>query len=93
MSDACSIQRRRTSWLLDVHAEDRLGVLADLVGVGGDLDPACLAAAAHLHLGLQYDRVARGLGLLEGLFHVVGDPARRGRYPEPGEISLSLVLV
>ena len=42
----------------DVHAEDRLGVGAGLVGVGGDLDSARLAAAADQHLGLDRAGVA-----------------------------------
>ncbi len=52
---------------LDVHPEDRVGVRADLVGVGSELDAAGLAPAAHLHLGLHHDRVAEGVGRLDGL--------------------------
>ncbi len=78
---------------LDVHAEDRLGVLSDLFRARGYLDPACLPPAADFDLGLQHDRVTGGLGLRERLVYVVGDPARRRRYTEPGEVSLSLVLV
>ena len=38
------------------------GVLADLVGVVGELDAAGLAATTDLHLGLDDHRVADALG-------------------------------
>ena len=44
---------------LDVEPEDVAGVQAHLVGVGGQLHAAGLAAATHLHLRLDHDRVAR----------------------------------
>ena len=47
---------------LDVHAEDVAGVGANLVGVLGELDAAGLAAPADLHLRLDDDRIAGGLG-------------------------------
>ena len=53
-----------------------LACLSHLVCVGRDLDPAGLTPTADFHLGLQHDRIAGGLGLLEGLFYVVGDPPR-----------------
>ena len=57
-------------------AEDVAGVQADLVRVGGQLHAARLAAAAHLHLGLDDDGVTGCIGLLDGLVHRVGHPAR-----------------
>ena len=78
---------------LDVESQDVAGVQAHLVGVGGQLHPARLAAAAHLHLGLDHHRVARRLGLLDGLVHRVGHAPRRGRDAEAGEVLLALVLV
>ena len=42
----------------DVHPEDVPGVLAQLRLVGGELDPAGLAAAADQHLCLDHDGVA-----------------------------------
>ena len=65
---------------LDVHAEDVAGVGAHLVGVGGQLDAARLAPAAHLHLGLDHDRVARLLGLGDRLV----DRGRHAARPTPG---------
>ena len=54
---------------LDVHAEDRLGMGTRLGGVGCELDAAGLAAAAHLHLRFDHDRVAEAVGLLDRLRH------------------------
>jgi hypothetical protein len=42
----------------DVHAEDRVGVGARLLGVLGDLDPARLAASTDQHLGLDRAGIA-----------------------------------
>ena len=78
---------------LDVEPEDVAGMEADLVRVGSQLDPARLASASHLHLRLDDHRVARRLGLLDGLVHRVGHPARRRRDAESGEVLLALVLV
>ena len=47
---------------LDVEPEDVAGVLAHLVGVGGELDAAGLAAPADVHLGLDDHRVADRVG-------------------------------
>jgi hypothetical protein len=54
----------------DVHAQDRVGVLAGLLLVLGDLDPARLAALADCHLGLDHARITDlirgGDGVLDG---------------------------
>jgi hypothetical protein len=68
---------------LDVHAEDRTGVLLRLVGGLGDLDAAGLAAAPDLDLGLDHGHPATGradaLGRLTGLFRCRGDgPGEHG---------------
>ena len=78
---------------LDVEAEDVAGVEAHLVGVGGQLHAARLAAAADLHLRLDHHRVAGGLGLRDGLVDRVGHPAGRDGNAEAGEVLLALVLV
>ena len=46
-------------------------------GVGGELDAARLAPAAHLHLRLHDDRVAELVGRFHRLLHGVGGRARR----------------
>ena len=54
---------------LDLHAEDRLGVLVGLVGSLGELDAAGLAAAAGLDLRLDDDDaelLGSGLRLVGG---------------------------
>ena len=48
-------------------------MLADLVGVVGQLDAAGLPPAADLHLGLDDDRVAGLVGLVDGFVDGVGD--------------------
>ena len=52
-----------------VHAEDRGSVLLGRGRVGGELDPARLAAPADLHLGLDDDRVAQLVGGFYSLLH------------------------
>ena len=74
MSDACSTQHAPHDVALDVHAEDVAGVVAHLVGVVGQLDAARLASAAHLHLRLDDDGVARLLGLAHRLVDRVATP-------------------
>ena len=64
----------------------------DLVGVVGELDPAGLAAATDLDLGLDDDRVAGGIGGSDGLVDRDGDATGRNRDAEPGEVLLALVL-
>ena len=77
---------------LDVHPEDGRSVRACLGCVGGQFDPARLAAAAHLDLGLHHHRVAEALRQLDGFVRRQGDSARRHRYAVAGEILLALVL-
>ena len=77
---------------LDVHAEDVPGVLADLVGVVGELDAAGLAAATDLHLGLDDDGVAGLVGLRDRLVDGVGHATPADRDVVAGEVLLALVL-
>ena len=65
---------------------------ADLVGVVGELDAAGLAAAADLHLGLDDDGVAGGLGLGDRLVDRSATPPGTDRDAEAGEVLLALVL-
>jgi hypothetical protein len=60
---------RLDNMTLDVHAQDVHGVRADLVGVGRELDAACLAPPTHVDLGLHHDRVADLVGGLDRLRH------------------------
>src|SRR3954467_1885655 len=77
---------------LDVHAEDRVGVLARLLVVVGDLDAPGLAAAADLHLGLDGAGEADLLGGGDGLV----DRSRRASVRDgdsmSGEKLLALVF-
>jgi hypothetical protein len=76
----------------DVHAEDRLRVLARLVGVLGHLDPAGLAAPADLDLGLDHARVAELFGPVDGGVDGRRVIARRHRDAMGGEQLFSLVF-
>ena len=76
----------------DVHAEDRLGVRLGLVGVLGDLDPAGLAAAADLDLGLDDDGEAELLGRLARLLRGRREAALGHGYAVLGEQLLALVF-
>ena len=77
---------------LDVHAEDVRGVGPHLVGVVGELDPARLAAAADLHLGLDDHRVAGRLSRGDRLVDGVGHATWADRDVVAGEVLLALVL-
>ncbi len=57
---------------LDVEAEDVLSARLGLVGRGGELDPACLAATAGLDLGLDDDG---GADLARGFMCRIGGGA------------------
>src|SRR5690606_4836113 len=76
----------------DVHAEDRVGVLLGLVPVGGDLDPARLAAAADEDLGLDRAGLADPLRGGDRLLDRGGDLAARHGDPVRGEKLLALIL-
>ena len=52
---------------LDVETDDVAGVLADLIGIGGELDATGLSATTGVHLGLDDDGVAHCLGSGDGL--------------------------
>ena len=72
--------------------EDGAGVVPQLAGVAGHLDPAGLAPAAHRHLGLHHHRVADGVGRRHGLVDRVGHRPRRHGDARAGEELLALVL-
>ena len=76
----------------DVHAQDRVGVVAGLVVVVRDLDAAGLAPAPDLHLGLDHARVADVVGRRRGLVDGLRVPAGRHGYAVAGEHLLALVL-
>jgi hypothetical protein len=76
----------------DVHAEDRVGVGARLLGVLGDLDPAGLAAAADQHLGLDRAGVADPLRRGDRVVDRRGDLAARHGDAVLGEKLLALIL-
>src|SRR4029079_9980288 len=78
---------------VDVEAEDLLGLALRVVRVAGELDPACLAAAAGQDLGLDDDLAADLLGGSAGFCRVGCRPALGRRYPEAREELLALVLV
>ncbi len=77
---------------LDVHPENVAGVLAHLVGVGGELDATGLPAAADLHLGLDDDGVAGGVGSGDRLVDRVGRATGADRDVVAGEVLLPLVF-
>ena len=78
---------------LDVHPDDVGGVLAHLVGVVGQLDPARLAATADLDLRLDHDRVLPdAVGRCNGVLDRRDRFALRHRNVEGSEELLSLVL-
>ena len=76
----------------DVHAEDRVGVGARLLGVLGDLDPAGLAAAADQHLRLDRAGVADTLGGGDRVLDRGGDLATGHGDAVLGEQLLALIL-
>ena len=76
----------------DVHADDRLGMLAGLFTIVGDLDPAGLAALADPHLRLDHARVANLLRRLHSGGNAVGIATVGHRDAVLGEELLSLVL-
>ena len=77
---------------LDVQAEDVLRVGERVVGGGGVLHAAGLAAAADLDLRLDHDRLADFLGDRLGVLGGVGHPAGRGGHVVLGEQLLRLVF-
>jgi hypothetical protein len=76
----------------DVHAEDVCCVLAHLGLVGGELDPACLAAPADQHLGLDHHWIAEALGRLHRLLDRLCRLAVGHLQTVAGEQLLALVL-
>jgi hypothetical protein len=77
---------------LDVHAQDVAGVHADGVGVRRELDPARLAPAPDLDLGLDHHRVPDPFGHGQRLPDGLGHPARGHGDAVAGEVLLALVL-
>ncbi len=75
---------------LDVHPQDVAGVEPDLVGVVGQLDAARLAPPAHVHLGLDHDRIADGIGGGHGVIDRFDGPTVRHGDVEAGEELLAL---
>jgi hypothetical protein len=65
---------------------------AHLVGVGGQLDAAGLAAAADLHLRLDDDRVVQGVRHVDRFVDGGGVAARGNGDPVAGEELLALVF-
>ena len=64
---------------VDGHGQDAFGEQDGLVAVPGELDAACLAAMADLHLRLDDARIAELVGRLGDLMRVLRvDRARRG---------------
>src|SRR5262249_60461488 len=78
---------------LDVHAEDAFGVRSCLVGALSELDPARLASAPDLDLGLYHHTRTKSLGDRGGLIRSGSDVAVQHRQPVPGEERTPLVLV
>ena len=77
----------------DVHAEDRFRMYLGLVGSGGELDAAGLAAPAGQHLGLDDDRSTELLGRLSRLGRRLGDAPIGDGDAEAAEELLALMLV
>ena len=77
---------------LDVEAEDVARVRARFVGVGRELHAARLAAASHLHLRLDDDRVADAIGDRDRVVDGLRDLAVGHRDAVAGEQLLALVL-
>ena len=65
-------------------------MLAHLVGVVGELHAAGLASTADVHLGLDHDGVAHGLGGLDRLGHRVDRASIGHGDAERGEELLAL---
>ena len=78
---------------LDVHAEDRGGLLAGLLGGLGELHPARLAAPARLHLGLDDHGRAQLRRDGRRRVRVLHGATRQHRHSVGGEEILRLVLV
>ncbi len=77
---------------LDVHSQDVGGVQPGLGRIVGELDATRFAATADLHLRLDHDGVAGGIGLADGLVDRGRHTARRHGDVEAGEVLLALVL-
>ena len=78
---------------LEHHAEDLLGRRLRPGGIVGQLDPAALAAAARVHLGLHHHLAAEALGDGARLRGRVGHLAVRHRDAELLQNGLALILV
>jgi hypothetical protein len=76
----------------DVHPEDLLCDRASFVGVLCKLDPAGLAAAPDLDLGLDYDSTAQTGCCIRGLVRGRRDAALGDRYVELTQQLFALVL-
>jgi hypothetical protein len=81
MSEACSIQ-----------STDVPGVGPHFVGVLGELDAAGLAAATHLHLRLDHDRIADAVGGTDGSVDRLDSLPRGDGNPVAREQLRALVL-
>ena len=77
----------------DVHAEDRVRLLARVVGPVGELDPSCLAAAAREHLSLHDDLATELRRVDARLVRRRRQAALGDRDAEAREEMLALVLV
>ncbi len=78
---------------LDVHPEDVGSAGAGLILAVGELHAACLAAAAHLHLGLDHHRAADAAGGQARRIGRLADGAGDDRHAMLPEQVLGLVLI
>ncbi len=77
---------------LDVEPENVPGVLAHLLDVVGEFDPAGFAASTDFYLSLDDDRVPDAFGDGHGFFNGVGDVTGRDGDAIAREVLLALIL-
>ncbi|CAB4573756.1 unannotated protein [freshwater metagenome] len=77
---------------LDVHAQDVSSVQTYLIGILCQLDSACLATTAHLHLCFHYNGVSRFVSSRDCLINSDSHIACRNRNVVASKILLALVF-